>query len=56
MEKNLKTKSTVKGSSVLTSPELKSAFVRLSHRIDSHKTNGQVVKLEGRYFRVKELG
>lgn len=40
----------------IMSPEAGSAFVRVAHKISSNKTNTQVIKIDGKFFKVKELG
>lgn len=37
-------------------PEAGSAFVRVAHKISSSITKSQVIKINGKFFRVKELG
>lgn len=37
-------------------PEFASAFVRVAHRIQSNVSSAQVLKINGKYYRVKELG
>ena len=36
--------------------ELGSAFVRIAHKIRSSESQGQLIKIDGKYYRVKELG
>lgn len=38
----------------ISNPEISSAIVRLSHKIS--RTNGQVVKIGDKYYRIKEIG
>lgn len=52
---NQKVASKVATSKSLT-PEVVSTFVKLAHKIQSSKSSGQVVKINGKYFRVRELG
>jgi len=37
-------------------PEVGSAVVRISHKLTSRSSVGQVVKIGDKYFRMKELG
>lgn len=45
-----------KVSTAKKSPELSSAVVRISHKIKSRSSNGDIVKIEGKYYRMRELG
>lgn len=56
MANKIITKSTNKTSKTVLSPEAGSAFVRVAHKISSNKTKSQVIKINGKFFRVKELG
>jgi hypothetical protein len=38
------------------SPELGSALVRVAHKLGSNQSKSQIVKIEGKFYRVKELG
>ncbi len=42
--------------SSIKSPELRSALVRVAHKLSSNNSNTQVVKIGDKYFRIKELG
>ena len=42
--------------SFMNSPEFKSGFVALSHKIKSNTNEYQIIKIKDRYFRVRELG
>ena len=48
-------KSTGKLSST-KSPELRSALVRVAHKLSSNNSSSQVVKIGEKYYRIKELG
>lgn len=37
-------------------PEIGSALVRVAHKLSSNSSQGQVVKLGEKYYRIKELG
>lgn len=45
-----------KTSRSILGPEAGSAFVKVAHKISSNKTTSQVIKINGKFFRVKELG
>lgn len=42
--------------STTKSPELRSALVRVAHKLSSDNSKTQVVKIGDKYFRIKELG
>ncbi|MCY1378701.1 hypothetical protein D9M69_663580 [compost metagenome] len=45
-----------KGSVSGNYPDTERAFVRVAHKISSDRSKSQVIKIEGKYYRVKELG
>lgn len=47
---------TKNGAKKVYSPEIGSAIVRIAHKISSNNSKGQVVKIENKYYRIKELG
>ena len=42
--------------SVTSNPEIGSGLVRIAHKISAVSGESQLVKIGGRYFRVRELG
>jgi hypothetical protein len=42
--------------SKVNTPEVGSAIVRIAHKLSSNNSKGQLVKIEDRYYRIKELG
>jgi|GEM_PF-1139641 len=40
----------------IKSPETSSEFVRIAHKINSFKSQAQLVKIGDKFFKVKELG
>jgi len=45
-----------KHTSMINTPEMGSALVRIAHKLSSSKSEGQIVKLGDKYYRIKELG
>lgn len=44
------------GIDAMNSAELGSALVRISHKINSRTSKGQLVKVGDKYYRIRELG
>ena len=40
----------------IRTPEVGSAVVRISHKLLSRSSNGQVVKIADKYYKIRELG
>jgi hypothetical protein len=56
MKTKFNTKEKTSSHARMNSPEVGSALVRIAHKLSSKSSEGQVVKLGEKYFRVKELG
>ncbi|QFZ54273.1 hypothetical protein FEZ18_05460 [Oceanihabitans sp. IOP_32] len=42
--------------SKVNTPEVRSAIVRIAHKLSANSSKGQVVKIGNKYYRIKELG
>jgi len=51
---NIKPK--VVSKNITEAPEIRRAIVRIAHKIKSSKSQGQLVKINDHFFRIKELG
>lgn len=54
--KKTENRNKVEKASKVNTPEVRSAIVRIAHKLSANNSKGQVVKIGDKYYRIKELG